>query len=177
MSARIATLRVCSLPLLLLALSGCDEGSPTGPRTRAMVGTWEATQSVAVPECNFAFSQTLRVEIERGEGSGDIYGHVDYPGLGRCALSGHASGGAVQLDSYRCFPFGYACAGPTAVCAGDRRLSLCPTATWSSVHVVFAGDTGIGSASGSVAAFDPATGERVTSFHTEAPVTFRRLGD
>lgn len=177
MSARIATLRVFSLPLLLLALSGCDEGSPTGPRTSAMLGNWEATQSVAVPECNFAFSQTLRVEIRRGEGSSEISGQVAYPGLGSCALSGHASGTALVLESYRCFPFGYACDGQTAVCVGDRHLSLCPTATWSSLQVVFTDDSGSGSVSASVAAFDPATGERVTTFQTEAPVSFRRSGN
>ena len=177
MSVRIATLRACSLPLLLLALSGCDEGSPTGPRTSAMLGNWEATESVAVPECNFAFSQTLRVEIERGEGSSEIYGRVTYPGLGSCSLSGHASGSAAMMESYRCFPFGYACDGQTAVCVGDRHLSLCPTATWSSLQVVFADDTGSGSVRASVAAFDPATGERVTTFLTEDSVTFRRLGN
>jgi hypothetical protein len=177
MSVRIATLRACSLLLLLVVLSGCDEGSPTGPRTSAMLGTWEATQSVAVPECNFAFSQTLRVEIRRGEGSSEIFGHVAYPGLGSCALSGHTSGSAVRLESYRCFPFGYACDGQTAVCVGDRHLSLCPTATWNSLHVVFADDTGSGSVSASVAAFDPATGERVTTFQTEDAVTFRRSGN
>lgn len=177
MSIRIATLRACSLPLLLLALSGCDEGSPTGPRTSAMLGNWEATQSVAVPECNFAFSQTLRVEIRRGEGSSGISGQVAYPGLGSCALSGNTSGSAVMLESYRCFPFGYACDGQTAVCVGDRHLSLCPTATWSSLQVVFADDTGSGSVRASVAAFDPATGERVTTFLTEDAVTFRRSGN
>ncbi len=176
MFARIATLRACSLLLLLLALSGCDEGSPTSARNSTMLGNWVATQSVAVPECNFAFSQTLRVEIRRGEGSGEIYGNVAYPGLGSCALSGHTAGSAVMMESYRCFPFGYVCDGQTAVCVGDRHLSLCPTATWSSLHVVFADDTGSGSVSASVAAFDPATGERVTTFNTEDSVTFRRLG-
>ncbi len=177
MTARIAMLRACSLLLLLIPLAGCDEGSPTSPRTSTMLGNWEATQSVAVPECNFSFTQTLRVEIRRGEGSTGISGQVAYPLLGSCSLSGHASGTAVEMESYRCFPFGYVCAGQTAVCVGDRHLSLCPTATWSSLHVVFGEDTGSGSVRASVAAFDPATGERVTTFSTEDSVTFRRLGN
>ncbi|MEO8196547.1 MAG: hypothetical protein ABI689_07465 [Thermoanaerobaculia bacterium] len=176
MRMRNSTVRAFALPLFLILLAACNEGSPTGPRASSVLGSWEATQSVAVPECNLVFTQTLRVELERGEGSSEIFGQVTYPGLGSCSLSGHVSGNAVDLDSYRCFPFGYPCAGEPAVCTGDRHLSLCHTAIWSTLRLVFDEATANGSVRASVAAFDPLTGERLTTLATEDAVVFRRPG-
>jgi len=177
MTARIATVRTCAMVLLLVLLAGCDGGSPTSPRTNSMLGNWEATQSIAVPECNVEFMQTLSVEIQPGLGTSEVVGQVTYPGLGSCSLWGHVSGTAVEMESYRCFPFGYACDGQPAVCTGGRHLSLCHIATWSSMRAVFGEGTGSGSARAGVAAFDPATGERVTTFATEGAVVFRRSGN